>query len=43
VDASGGGEVLVELVSGEREQRERDRVERERRGEVGEALVGEVR
>jgi len=38
--SGGGGEVLVELVRGEREQGERGRVEREGRGEVGQALVG---
>jgi hypothetical protein len=39
----GRGEVLVELVGGEREEGERGRGEGERGGEVGEALVREVR
>ena len=39
----GRGEVLVELVGGEGEEGERGGLERERGGEVGEALVWEVR
>ena len=46
VGGGGGGgrrEVLVDLVGGEREEGERGGVERQRGGEIGEALVWEVR
>lgn len=46
VGGGGGGgrrEVLVDLVGGEREEGERGGVQRQRGGEVGEALVREVR